>query len=124
MKNVIMIDVQEWNKIVSSTYWKPYNFQQQDWCKDRWTFKFNVPNDEWDEYEWIEELTPVSQYETNMWVDFMKWQWTPAIIDWPDWREEVLKWERYFYPSVYSVANDLFNRWLLAEWEYLINIDW
>lgn len=35
IKTVKVIDLQEWDDLVSSTYGRPYNFQQQDDCKER-----------------------------------------------------------------------------------------
>jgi hypothetical protein len=49
--NVKHIELQDWNDFVSKTYGKPYNFQQQDGCKPRGIFRFNVPLDEDDFFE-------------------------------------------------------------------------
>ena len=35
-----------------------------------------------------------------------------------------LFWERNFYPSLESVANDLYEKGLLPAGNYAINIDW
>lgn len=121
MKNVVKFDLEEFNKLVETEYWNPYHFQQQDWCKQRWVFEFSVPNNEWDEYEWILEVKQLDKYESTMWVDFIKWQQTHPIDN--SW-QEVLKYQRYFYPSIYPVVNDLFMKWIIPEWDYLINIDW
>ncbi len=34
-KNVNLISVQEWDELVTKVYGKPYNFLQQDGCKER-----------------------------------------------------------------------------------------
>lgn len=42
-RNVIMFEVDEWDNLVSSTYGRVYNFQQQNGCKDRGIYYFTVP---------------------------------------------------------------------------------
>lgn len=43
MRNVVIMDVQEWDALVTSTYGKPYSFQQQDGCKERGIEYFSLP---------------------------------------------------------------------------------
>lgn len=45
VKNVKMIDVSDWDNLVSETYKRPYNFQQQDGCKSRGIFRLTIPSD-------------------------------------------------------------------------------
>lgn len=40
-KNVI--EVSDWDKVVTATYGRPYNFQQQDGCQDRGRFNIVIP---------------------------------------------------------------------------------
>lgn len=42
-KTVKQESVQDWDEFVSSTYGKPYAFQQQDGCKERGTEEITVP---------------------------------------------------------------------------------
>jgi hypothetical protein len=44
IKNVKMIDVEDWDNLVSSTYNRIYQFQQQEGCKDRGTFNLTIPS--------------------------------------------------------------------------------
>lgn len=39
-----VIEVDDWNEFVKEFYGKPYNFQQQDGCKDRGVFHLEVPS--------------------------------------------------------------------------------
>ena len=47
----------------------------------------------------------------------------PVGEDKKDWEIELF-WERNFYPDIYTVANDLYEKGLIEGGEYLINIDW
>ena len=129
--NVKYIELQDWNDFVSKTYGKPYNFQQQDGCKTRGIFRFNVPLDEDDpsedymndEEEVMEVMKshPHQRTEGVMGVKFAQWlERDTADIDW---REE-LWWHRYFYPSIHMLIHDLHGKGLLEEGQYAINIDW
>ena len=40
---VNIIDVGDWDNLVKETYGKPYNFQQQDGCKERQTVYLKAP---------------------------------------------------------------------------------
>ena len=71
MKTVKLIEVQEWNKLVQDTYSKPYNFQQQDGCKDRGVAYFTVPNKNPYDYE-NDHITEVVN-GNEMGVSFKAW---------------------------------------------------
>lgn len=126
MKQVTMIEVQEWDDLVENTYNRPYSFQQQDGCKERGTYSLTVPGFAWD-YE--NDTVPETLNLDDMGVSFKAWlnrdpkqklnakYWdSPSAIH--------LWWTRYFYPSVEIVANDLHAKGLLPAGEYIINIDW
>lgn len=124
-----VVTVQDWDKLVSETYGRPYAFQQQDGCKSRGVFRFKVPdNSEASDFgrETLKEEVNIEE----MGVSFQAWlnrdpkqplnadhcgkeQW---CID--------LWWERNFYPDVQMVANDLHAKGLLAAGSYTIDIDW
>lgn len=123
-----VISVQDWDELVTKTYGRPYAFQQQDGCKSRGVFRFEVPNQA-DDYE--NNTVPEVVNHPDMGVSFKAWlardpkapltgepdkpmsQWT---ID--------LWWGRNFYPDHQMVANDLHARGLLGAGEYTILIDW
>ena len=99
MKQVNFISVQEWNKLVSETYNRPYNLQQQDGCKDRGvSFK-----------AWLER-DPKQQLN--------------SADDWDRKHGLGLWWDRNFYPCIDMVIQDLHQKGLLAEGTYALNIDW
>jgi hypothetical protein len=116
VKTKKMIEVQDWDNLVEKTYGKPYSFQQQDGCKSRGIYKLVVPSDG-DDYE----RDDVDVHE--MGVSFNSWVSTEYKNPKKDYKL-VLFWKRRFYPSVESIANDLFKRGLIEEGEYIINIDW
>lgn len=124
IQNVKFVDVSDWDSFITEVYWKPYNFQQQDWCKDRWTYGLNTKYiDDYYEHKSI-------PFEVNweiQWVRFDTWLKSdkeeidshfsaPYLSD--------LFWNRNFYPHIEELAKDLLERWLLDEWDYIINIDW
>lgn len=128
IQSVKMISVEEWDELVTKTYGRPYNFQQQDGCKARGIEEIDIPNpDPWD-YE--NESIPEKVNGKKMGVSFKAWlerdpsQPLDSEDEWERSHGLNLFWSRNFYPSVEMVANDLYNRGLLPEGEYVIKIDW
>jgi hypothetical protein len=124
--NKRMVDVSDWDRLVQDTYKKPYNFQQQDGCKERGIFYLTVPSKYTRDNEMNESIKEVVN-GNEMGVKFDVWlkrdpkqPITGRSTDW----ELSLFWERNFYPDIETVANDLYNKGLLEEGEYVINIDW
>lgn len=120
---VTLIEVSDWDKLVTKTYNKPYNFQQQDNCKERGIHKFTVPEESID----YPDVTDSFEEEGGMGVSFKSWlERSPDLplknqeYDW----ELVLWWHRHFYPSVEMIINDLYSRGILKPGKYIINIDW
>ena len=124
VKNVKMIEVQDWDGLVESTYGRPYSFQQQDGCKSRGTFKLTIP-EEVDE-DFGHDDIPEKINGNVMGVKFSKWlerdPKQPVGNEDSSWIS--LFWERNFYPDVQMVANDLYERGLIEAGDYIINIDW
>ena len=127
IKNVMMIEESDWNKLVKKTYGRPYDFQQQDGCKDRGTFNLTVPSEETNDFENNE--VPEIVNHSEMGVSFAAWlardpnknlNGNDECDSW----EIKMWWERNFYPSIEMVANDLHAKGLLKAGEYVINIDW
>lgn len=129
MQQVTLLSVREWDKLVESTYGKPYNFQQQDGVKERGIYQIQVPC-------WYAEEFDVENNELrskhDMQVSFKGW--LKRSVDEPlgemwqrPWTNEgslILWWERQFYPAVEMIANDLHQKGLLPTGDYVINIDW
>lgn len=123
-----VIDVQEWDKLVSDTYGRPYAFQQQEDCRDRGSFRLKVPDEAED---FANETVPEVVNGSEMGVRFSDWlardPKQPLAHD-DECRSEQwaidLWWARNFYPDVQMVANDLHARGLLDAGEYTIDIDW
>lgn len=150
VKTEKVISVDDWDKLVSDTYGKPYSFQQQDGCKDRGYYPLVVPSEN-DEEEadmadaipevingeerigvkfstWLardpkaplnptpEELTTNNYYFGKTKGDEQSYKTSPSHIE--------LFWERSFYPNLQTVANDLHEKGLLPEGDYLIDVDW
>lgn len=125
VKNVQMIEVQDWNKLVTETYNRPYDFQQQDDCKSRGTFHLTIPSDYTCEEEMNDEIPEIID-GLEMGVKFKKWlERSPNLpVEGKSGFYVDLWWERNFYPDISAVANDLHEKGLIGAGEYVINIDW
>lgn len=125
-EKVNVVDVGDWNALVEETYGKTYDFQQQDGCKPRGTLKyFSVPIDHPFDYE--NSTIPEEINGEVMGVSFKAW----LERDLTEWKGKAdpgyyitMFWERNFYPSLEILADDLYQRGLIPEGEYTINIDW
>ena len=119
-----LIDVQDWDALVTETYGRPYSFQQQDGCKERQLVSITVP-DECDDFE--NDTVPEIVNGDEMGVSFKAWlardPKTP-LRDRDDTFGLTLWWERNFYPDVQMIANDLYVKGLIEAGDYIINIDW
>lgn len=123
-----VIDLSDWDKLVEKTYGRTYSFQQQDGCKDRGSFRFEVPSEETYDFEndTVDEVVNGEQ----MGVSFVAWlardpkQKLDSNDEWE--REHGLEmwWQRNFYPDIQMVANDLYKKGLLEKGKYTIHIDW
>lgn len=125
IKNVKMIEESDWNELVTKTYNRPYDFQQQDGCKDRGIYNLTVPSKETNDFENVEVPEVVNDEE--MGVSFAAWLARDPKKPLPDEPEDFylrIWWWRNFYPSIEMVANDLHAKGLLKAGEYTINIDW
>lgn len=127
IKQVNLISVQDWDTLVSTTYNRPYSLQQQDDCKPRGIEFLTVPPEEPFDYE--NDTIPEEINGDEMGVSFSAWlkrdpQQPIPCADPTDYFYTELFWERNFYPSKEMIAQDLFNRGLLPQGEYVINIDW
>lgn len=121
-KTVQLIDDHDWDELVVKTYGKPYCFQQQEDCRERGTFALSVPSEYTDEDQMSDEI-PININGSEMGVKFDVWlNRTEPFFE--DELEEDLFWHRNFYPSIYTLANDLHSKGLLDEGNYLIKIDW
>lgn len=111
------VDLNDWDELVRETYGRPYMFQQQDGCKSRGTEYFSVPCVP---YDYSNDSVPEIINGSEMGVSFKAW-----LERDPD--KNVMDdifWERNFYPSLSSVAQDLYEKGLIEEGEYQIEIDW
>ena len=119
-----LIDVQDWDALVTETYGRVYSFQQQDGCKDRDLVAITVP-EECDDFE--NDTVPEIVNGDEMGVSFKAWLARDPKTPLPD-RDDTfgltLWWERNFYPDVQMIANDLYEKGLIEAGDYMINIDW
>ncbi len=119
-----MIEVQEWDSIVTKTYGKPYSFQQQDGCKSRGIFRITIP-DEAEDFE--RDTVPEIVNHEEMGVSFKAWmERDPKKLLEGDTGNHSLGlwWERNFYPDVQMIANDLCKKGIIEKGNYIIEIDW
>ncbi|NTW33879.1 MAG: hypothetical protein HGB12_14900 [Bacteroidetes bacterium] len=152
-KTVKMIDMSDWDKLVSDTYKKPYCFQQQDGCKPRGIHTIIIPEEFYEKEKYEEEMNDsvpeVINNEEEMGVKFKVWldrdpdaplnpsdeelkkcpyYWGKSEQDEKEWKKDKSNinffWIRNFYPNIQAVANDLYKKGLIEAGEYIINIDW
>lgn len=120
-----IIDVSDWDELVTKTYGKPYSFQQQDGCKDRGIEWIDTTPDEDDDYE--NDSIPEVVNGENMGVSFKAWlerdSKQPIENQKYDWQLELF-WERNFYPHANMIAEDLCKKGLLEKGVYQIYINW
>lgn len=126
-----MIDLQDWDDLVSSTYGKPYSYQQQNGCQSG-IFSLDVPNEEIED-DYYDDSIPEVVNGDVMGVKFDTWlkrDPKQPLKDMESPSSNVtdlnlrLFWYRNFYPDIHTIANDLHKRGLLDEGSYVINIDW
>ena len=122
-----VIHVSDWNDFVEKIYGRPYNLQQQDGCKNRGVEYLTVPVPEDELYDFEDGEIPEEVNGPEMGVSFNAWlardPKKPIPVQRYDWELE-LWWERNFYPTLETVANDLHQKGLLEAGQYLIIIDW
>lgn len=124
IQNKQLISVGDWDSLVRNTYGKPYNFQQQDGCKERGTHHFKVP-DFAEDYE--NDTVPDKVNGEDMGVSFKSWL-ARDVNEWNGKEKQPwsldLFWTRNFYADMQMIANDLHEKGLLPAGEYVIEIDW
>lgn len=123
MRQVNVIDVDDWDDLVAETYNKPYNFQQQDGCKPRHTFYFTVPIHPSD---YTNDYVPEIINGSEMGVSFKAWLERDPNMPINEKHDfcRVMWWERHFYPHVSMIVDDLHTKGLLPTGSYGIEIDW
>ena len=125
IKQIQVIDCQDWDDLVTETYGRPYRFQQQEGCQSRGIVNINIPDESHDE-EMNDDIPEVVNGDI-MGVKFEKWlardPKTPIKNQKYDYELELF-WERNFYPELQAVANDLHSKGLIEAGEYTIDIDW
>lgn len=123
-----VVEVDNWDELVKTTYGKPYSFQQQDGCQGRGTFSLIVPDPDAEDFP--NETVPEDVNHKERGVKFSAWlkRDPKQHLSSDSCGKEIwaidLWWFRNFYPSIQMVANDLHAKGLLEAGEYLINIDW
>lgn len=124
VKNTQMIDLSDWDDLVTETYHKPYSFQQQDGCKYRGTHHIDIPGPA-DDYQ--NDTVPEEINGEEMGVSLAAWL-ARDVEEWNGAPEDShfidTFWERNFYPHVQAIANDLQARGLIPAGKYAIEIDW
>ena len=125
IRTVQIIDLQDWDKLVTETYKRPYSFQQQDGCKSRGMEELNVPSLFGDDFE--NDTVPEIVNDPEMGVSFAAWlaRDPSKLLESDDSKSSLRRWwDRNFYPHIDAVADDLHSKGLLPAGKYLINIDW
>jgi hypothetical protein len=126
MKKVTQITHVEWNDLVTDTYSRTYDLQQQDDCYSNGSsVSLSIPYKYADDFE--QESIPEEVNGRIKGVKFEAWlardPKQPLKNQESDWKLG-LWWGRNFYPNLHVVANDLHKRGLLEAGDYIITIDW
>lgn len=125
--NKKVIEVRDWDNLVTKTYKKPYTFQQQDGCQSRGVHNMTIPS-EYDDSD-MPDTIPEKVNGEQMGVNFKAWlardpnQPLKSEEDQNSWSIGLF-WDRNFYPDIQMIANDLHEKGLIEAGEYVINIDW
>lgn len=142
-----VIEVSDWNDLVSQTYGRPYNFQQQDGCKSRGIETISTYDDCLEDFEndsipevingkvmgvsfkaWLERDPKAPLNCTEREAKDCNYYWGETKQDLKIWQEDKghisMFWQRNFYPNVNMIAKDLCSKGLLEAGEYDIKIDW
>ena len=122
-----VINVQDWDNLISQTYDKIYSYQQQDGCKERQTVTITVPVKDPEDFENTE--IPFEVNGEEMGVSFQTWlntspEETAKHFNTSSPWQNRLFWDRNFYPHEDMIINDLYAKGLLEAGEYDIKIDW
>ncbi len=121
-----VVEVQDWDRLVTETYKRPYAFQQQDGCKSRGIFRFSVPDDDPVGEDFENDTVEEKVNGNEMGVSFKAWleRDPKKSINGETGYNIGLWWDRNFYPDIQMVANDLHSKGLLDAGDYTIDIDW
>lgn len=127
-KQITVIECHEWDALVRETYKRMYCFQQQDGCKERQLVEFTVPPEYVEDYK--NDSVPEVVNGEQMGVSFKAWlardpeQKLNTEVHWDREYGLNLFWERNFYPDLTVLVQDLYEKGILEEGSYAINIDW
>lgn len=122
-----VIDGYDWNRLVIKTYGKPYALQQQEGGMENNTFfELSIPCEFTNDENMHEEI-PEDINGENMGVKFKTWlardPKQPIKGDNTGWMINRF-WDRNFYPDIYTLANDMYEKGVIEKGEYIIKIDW
>lgn len=120
-----IIDCCALDDLVRKTYGRPFHFQQQDGCKPRGNVHIAIPS--YDHWDYPKDTIPEVVNGDEMGVSFKAWlardPKQPLEGQKHDF-ELSLWWARNFYPSLDMVLDDLYEKGLIEEGEYILEIDW
>lgn len=124
IKNIKVIELDDWKNFVEKTYGIVYNFQQQDFCKGRCLCSITIPGpSEYFKANTIPEIVNGS-VSFKAWLERDPNQKLNTIDEWEREYGLTLFWQRNFFPDIQMVANDLHKKGLIKTGEYSINVDW
>lgn len=129
IKNKKVFDIAEWNELIIQTYGRPYDFGEQEGGRDRGVFELTVPSTYDDDYEndKVSEEDGADEDPDERGVSFKAWlerDPTQKVSGRTRKFELEMWWHRQFYPSINTVAFDLYQKGILEPGDYLISINW
>lgn len=116
----------DWDRLVMDVYKRPYKFQQQYGCQGRGLFELTVPIDETYGDEIHNKIPEIVNHEI-MCVTLEAWlerDPTQRLKNDDSLHSLELWWERNFFPDIYTIANDLYEKGFIEAGNYTIKIDW
>lgn len=121
-----VIEVSDWDDLVTKVYGRPYNLQQQNGCVARQMMEIEVPCECAEDFE--NDTVPEIVNHRKMGVSFKAWleRDPKQKLDKSEFGNDFTDtwWERNFYPNLDTVINDLHAKGYLEAGEYSIDIDW
>ena len=124
IKTIQAIVCDDFDDLVVETYGRPYCYQQQNGCRERGTYYFDVPTEPCDRQT---DSIPEVINGDDQGVSFAAWlarDPEAPVGDKGDDHTIELFWYRSFYPDVSMVVDDLHARGLLPAGEYIMTVDW
>ncbi len=121
-----VIEVSEWDALVTKTYGRPYDYQQQEGGRERGEIRFKVPDVAAEKYT-HKSISEMADPRVRG-VVFAQWLARDLNQQFQDKNRNeyaLLRWwDEVFYPDLQTLANDMHTKGVLETGDYCIDVDW